>query len=95
MSEKIHVYAKADDGTGPCPYCDQAKAWLTEHQIPFTVEYLGPVERNALYDRLELVGADRTVPQVMITDVGGETSRIGGYQALVAFKPKALTDLFR
>lgn len=83
MSEQITVYAKMPDFTGPCPFCDKAKAWLNERGIPFKLMELLPSERQELYNRLELIGADRTVPQVIVTDCEGESHRIGGYEQLI------------
>jgi len=66
-----------------CPHCDAAKAWLTERGIPFDVAlHDDDAERQALYDRLGLVGSARTVPQAVLT-ADGEEYRIGGYAALV------------
>jgi glutaredoxin len=84
MNESVIVYSKF---VGPedtlCPFCDKAKALLTEQEIPFTELALTPPEREILYDRLELVGVRRTVPQVVILDCTGEEQVIGGHNALV------------
>lgn len=81
--ETVHVYIKLKAEGVPCPFCEKAVAWLADRGIPFSTEELGPVGRQLLYDRLELEGSQRTVPQVMVTDVTGEEHRIGGYQELI------------
>lgn len=80
--EHVTVYAKRDDGTGPCPYCEKAKSWLAERGIPYHLVEMTQQERQGFYDRMELVGRERTVPQVMIQDIMGDWHRIGGYAEL-------------
>jgi glutaredoxin 3 len=70
---KIEVHSKTD-----CPYCVKAKAWLNERGIPFELfVYDDELERQQMYDRLGLVGSQRTVPQIVVDGM-----RIGGYTDL-------------
>jgi glutaredoxin len=65
-----------------CPFCDDAKAFLSDLGIPFTeAKYVDDAARNDLYDKLGLVGDQRRVPQVMLT-YAGENLRIGGAREL-------------
>ena len=80
----VLVYAKKPDETGRCTWCDQAKDWLTEQNIPFKVIELEAPERRALYDDLKLEEPMRTVPQVMIRDCEGIKHRIGGFKELTS-----------
>jgi glutaredoxin 3 len=65
-----------------CPFCDDAKAFLSGQGIPFEeIKYDDDAARNALYDRLGLVGDQRRVPQVML-GYAGELMRIGGAREL-------------
>ena len=62
-----------------CPYCQMAKQYLTEHNVPYTeVLYDDDQARQAMYDKLGLVGSQRTVPQIFANE-----ERIGGYSDLV------------
>jgi dCTP deaminase len=88
--ERVHVFSKLPDETGGCPYCDKAKAWLVEKGIPHTVEELGPIQRQALYDQYGLVDGKRTVPQAVIYDGEGVSHRIGGYAELVVSSVESL-----
>lgn len=83
MLEFILLYTKAEDGSGECPFCEKAKAWLRDKQIPFLVSALVPADRSLLYDRYELVDPYRTVPQAIFVDSEGEHTRIGSYSELV------------
>lgn len=66
-----------------CPWCDQAKAYLNERNLPFEeLLHDDDQERQVLYDSLGLLGLDRTVPQVVLIEDDGEQFVIGGYQAL-------------
>lgn len=80
----VLVYAKAPDETGICIFCDQAKRWLVDHNIPFKLIELEPHERRALYDDLGLEAPLCTVPQIMIRDVEGIEHRIGGFNELTS-----------
>ena len=65
-----------------CPFCEDAKAFLSSQGIPFVeTKFDGHHARNALYDRLGLLGDQRRVPQVMLT-YAGENMRIGGAHEL-------------
>jgi glutaredoxin 3 len=65
-----------------CPFCEDAKAFLSSHGIPFVETKIDDDDaRNALYDRLGLAGDQRRVPQVMLT-YAGEHMRIGGAREL-------------
>jgi glutaredoxin 3 len=77
MSVTVTIHSKSD-----CPFCEQARAFLGVHGIPFTeTKHDDVAERNAMYDRLGLVAKDRTVPQVIIND-GEQDYLVGGARAL-------------
>jgi len=60
-----------------CPWCERAKAWLTERGIRFdTVLHDDDAERQALYDRLGLTGSARTVPQAVLEADGESQSAV-------------------
>jgi len=90
MSESVLIYTKHLDETGPCPFCDQAKSFLSQNAVPFTEVSLYPGERQYLYDQWGLSGSDRTVPQVILTDCMGVIERIGGYDKLVLSRVETL-----
>lgn len=56
-----------------CPYCDQAKALLTQKGITFEERKIG--DGYSKEDLLEAVPGARTVPQIFINDdlIGGFT----------------------
>jgi glutaredoxin 3 len=58
-----------------CPYCDQAKALLTQKGIEFEERKVG--EGYSKEDLLEAVPNARTVPQIFLDD-----QLIGGFQEL-------------
>jgi glutaredoxin-related protein len=58
-----------------CPYCDQAKALLTQRGIEFEERKIG--EGYTREDLLEAVPTARTVPQIFIDQV-----LIGGFTEL-------------
>jgi glutaredoxin 3 len=58
-----------------CPYCDQAKALLTQKGIEFEERKVG--EGYSKEDLLEAVPTARTVPQIFINE-----QLIGGFQEL-------------
>lgn len=73
----VRMLSKSD-----CPWCDQARTFLASYGIPVTeIKVEGRDERQALYDSLGLVGRDRVVPQIIITD-GGDDHVISGAHAL-------------
>lgn len=79
---EVTIYTKAPDETGDCPFCHRAKAFLEEKRISYTEHVLDPPARQELYDHLELVDRERTVPQIILTDDDGEEMRIGGFTEL-------------
>jgi glutaredoxin 3 len=56
-----------------CPFCDQAKALLTQKGIPFEERKIG--DGYSKEDLLEAVPTARTVPQIFLDDklIGGFT----------------------
>lgn len=58
-----------------CPYCDQAKALLTQRDITFEERKIG--DGYTREDLLESVPAARSVPQIVING-----STVGGYDQL-------------
>lgn len=56
-----------------CPYCDQAKALLTQRGISFEERKIG--DGYSKEDLLEAVPTARTVPQIFLDDqlIGGFT----------------------
>ena len=58
-----------------CPYCDQAKALLTQRGIVFEERKIG--DGYTREDLLEAVPAARTVPQIFL-----DNELIGGFQEL-------------
>ncbi len=61
-----------------CPYCERAKALLSQRGIPYTEE-LVPFEDEAKWDELEKKTGMKTMPQIF----HGERV-IGGYSDLAA-----------
>jgi glutaredoxin 3 len=61
-----------------CPYCDQAKALLTQKGVEFEERKIG--DGYTKEDLLEAVPTARTVPQIFL----GE-KHIGGYTDLVKY----------
>jgi glutaredoxin len=60
-----------------CPYCDQAKALLTQKGIPFEEKKIG--DGYTKEELLEAVPTARTVPQIFLDD-----ELIGGFTELKA-----------
>lgn len=60
-----------------CPYCDQAKALLTQKGIEFEEKKIG--DGYTREDLLEAVPTARTVPQIFLDD-----KLIGGFTELKA-----------
>lgn len=58
-----------------CPYCDQAKALLTQRGIPFEERKIG--DGWTKEELLESIPTARTVPQIIIDD-----NVIGGFSDL-------------
>jgi glutaredoxin len=66
-----------------CPWCDVSRAWLDAHGIIYVeVKLDDPADRAAMFDRLGLVGAARTVPQFVLT-AEGEDYLISGSKELM------------
>lgn len=61
-----------------CPYCDQAKALLTQKGITFEERKIG--DGYSKEDLLEAVAGARTVPQIFLDD-----NLIGGFTELKRF----------
>ncbi len=64
-----------------CPYCDQAKALLTQKGIKFEEKKIG--DGYSKEDLLEAVPTARTVPQIFLDD-----KLIGGFTELKAYLAK-------
>jgi len=64
-----------------CPYCDQAKALLTQKGIQFEERKVG--DGYTKEDLLESVPNARTVPQIFVDD-----QLIGGFTELKTFLEK-------
>lgn len=92
MAETVKIYTKQVDETGHCPFCDRAKEFLIQKNIPFEEVILDPVERQAFYYHHALEGVERTVPQVFLTEGDGEVHRIGGFSNLTVC---GIESLFR
>ena len=71
----VHVYGKPQ-----CPYCDMAKQYLTNNDIPFVYKEL---EKDFTRDQvLSLFPGARTFPQCrLLKDF--EFTYIGGYEDLI------------
>ena len=76
---EVDMRSKSD-----CPFCDRARAWLTERGIRFSETKIeDPAARQALYDELGLVGTKRTVPQIFVSDIAsGDRFHVGGWTEL-------------
>lgn len=78
----VTILSKTD-----CPSCKRAKEWLASAGIEYAEEvYDDFAERQAMYDRLGLVGTERTVPQITVSHVLNDepviVEHIRGYEAL-------------
>ena len=83
MSNVI-VFSKAQ-----CPYCDRAKALLSQLQIPYE-EIRVDLDPTKL-DEMRAKGKGRTFPQIIINDQG-----IGGFDDLYALSSSGqLQDLLK
>ena len=65
-----------------CPYCDQAKALLTQKGIQFEERKIG--DGYTKEELLEAVPTARTVPQIFL-----DNQLIGGFNELKQFLTKA------
>ena len=63
-------------GSATCPYCDRAKALLTERGIPFTYRDVD-ADEDAFDSLFALIGAWKTVPQIFI-----DYEHVGGFDDL-------------
>lgn len=64
-----------------CPSCAEVKKFLDDVNVPFlVVEHDSPEERAMAYNQLGLVGADRTMPQVVVISHDGNEMLVGGYE---------------
>jgi glutaredoxin 3 len=68
-----------------CPYCDQAKALLTQKGIEFEEHKIG--DGYTKEDLLESVPTARSVPQIFINEV-----HVGGYTDLVKYLKETGND---
>jgi len=76
---KIEVHSKT-----ACPFCVLAKKYLNEHAVTFDeVVYDDDDARAEMYERFELVGNQRTVPQIFVVENDGTRQRVGGYTDLI------------
>ena len=78
----IVIYSKEQ-----CPYCDNAKAWLTLKGFTFTEHKIG-VNGFTREDMLAVVPTARTVPQIII-----DGTLIGGWDNLQASEFYAAANL--
>lgn len=88
----IDMLSKSD-----CPYCDTSRAWLEAHGMDIyttEVKYDDPAARAAMYDRLGLTGAARTVPQFILNTDHGETYLISGTRGTKGLMEQGLESLF-
>lgn len=67
---KVIIWSKYN-----CNYCEQAKALLTQRNIPFEERKIG--DGYTKEDLLEIVPTARTVPQIFLDD-----AHIGGFNEL-------------
>lgn len=76
---KIEINSKTT-----CPYCYMAKEYLTQNGIEYEEHvYDDDAERQAMYDRFELIALQRSVPQIFVVENDGTRIRIGGYTDLI------------
>ena len=75
MSSKILVV-----GFAGCPFCAKTETFFERRKLPYHfVDMDDPALRQEYYDRLGLIGDERTMPQIFIND-----ERVaGGYRGLV------------
>lgn len=79
MSLSVLIYTKSD-----CPFCEKAKDWLDENLIDWKAIVFDDFgERQAMYASLGLEGPEKTVPQILVQNLDGETvEHIKGFKAL-------------
>lgn len=75
-NREVIVYSKSD-----CPWCDKAKALLTEKNIPFKeLKYNIDFSREQIAEKIPFNYNRVTLPQVFV-----DTIHIGGYENLKEF----------
>ena len=80
---KVLLYTKVPDELGHCPFCIKARTFLAERSIPYEETEMDTTTRQAFYDKHELEGPNRTIPQVFLwIDGDEEPTRLGGFQEL-------------
>lgn len=72
---KIEIY-----GTTGCPYCTNAKRWLTDNGYQFTEISLDDVTLRSAFKAAN--PGLNTVPQIFVTDNKGTRTHIGGFTDL-------------
>lgn len=66
-----------------CPYCVKAKELIISNGGSFNEQKINDtVERNKFYDSMNLVGSNRSVPQIWKINQDGTEEYIGGYTQL-------------
>ncbi|WP_413203801.1 glutaredoxin domain-containing protein [Rhodospirillum sp. A1_3_36] len=77
----IEIYTKTN-----CIFCQKAKAWFTEHSLPYEENDVSDVASfSAMQERIP--GA-KTVPQILI-----DGNLIGGYDTLMQYEQPILEKL--
>ena len=77
---KVQIYT-----TGWCPYCNAAKALLTEKGVEYEeIDVTDPSLRSAMVERAH---GRRTVPQIFIGD-----THVGGYDDIAALERRGQLD---
>lgn len=77
----ITLYSKPN-----CPYCDQAKAWLTKNEIDYTVL---DISKDAEAREFLINSGHKTVPQIY---VGNQLLVEGGFTGLSKRDPQQLKE---
>lgn len=77
----IRLYSKPQ-----CPYCDRAKIWLENNDLPY--EVVNIMENQTAFDFIKSKG-HRTVPQIYFND---EVLVEGGYDGLKKADPAVLKE---
>lgn len=73
MAKKVKIYT-----TSGCPYCQQAKDYLTEKGVPFEVVDVGK-DPQALQEMRKISGGGRSVPVISVGD-----------EVIIGFEPELL-----
>jgi glutaredoxin len=77
----ITLYSKPN-----CPYCDQAKAWLTKNEIEYNVL---DISKDAAAREFLINSGHKTVPQIY---VGNQLLVEGGFTGLSKRDPQQLKE---